>query len=239
MLQRLAIILLLVLQPSWISAQGYWVKKAFDQWSPEECQRLLQESPWTKSWTNTRVFIQPSSQAAAVSGREITPQITYVAQILSAVPIRQAIVQNTRLSKEYKKLTTQERQDIDANAASLLKDTFSDRIEIRVVYSTNALVYERALATYWLNRPLPLWSQDTFLITSTGKHPPAAVRREGDISSFVLVFPRTVDGHPLITTTDKKFSLVFDSPTIGLLAGESILLEYKLKDMVIHGIPVF
>jgi hypothetical protein len=176
MLRRLAIILLLVLQPSWIAAQDFWVKKNFDQWSLKECLRLLQDSPWTQSKTFTRVFIQSSAQAAAVPGREETPQITYAAQIWSAEPIRQAAVQKTRLSKEYKNLDAQKRQEIEANAASLLKDTFSDRIEIRVEYSTTAPAYEQSLAAYWQNRPSALWPQDTFLITSTGKHPPAQVQ---------------------------------------------------------------
>jgi len=239
MLRRWAIILLLVLHPSWLAAQGFWVEKNFDQWSLKECLRLLQDSPWTQSKTLTRVFIQSSAQAAAVPGREETPQITYAAQIWSAAPIRQAAVQKTRLSKEYKNLDAQKRQEIEANAASLLKDTFSDRIEMRVEYSTTAPAYEQSLAAYWQNRPSALWLQNTFLITSTGKHSPARVRNEGITGYFVLVFPRTVDGRPLISATDKGFSLDFYSPAIEVFPSEHILLEFKLKDMTIQGIPVF
>jgi len=239
MLRRWAVILLLVLHPSWLAAQGFWVEKNFDQWSLKECLRLLQDSPWTQSKTLTRVFIQSSAQAAAVPGREETPQITYAAQIWSAAPIRQAAVQKTRLSKEYKNLDAQKRQEIEANAASLLKDTFSDRIEIRVEYSTTAPAYEQSLAAYWQNRPSALWLQNTFLITSTGKHSPAQVRNEGLTGYFVLVFPRTVDGRPLISATDKGFSLDFYSPAIEVFPSEHILLEFKLKEMTIQGIPVF
>lgn len=239
MLRRLAVILLLILQPSWIAAQDFWVKKNFDQWSLKECLRLLQDSPWTQSKTLTRVFIQSSAQAAAVPGREETPQITYAAQIWSAEPIRQAAVQKTRLSREYKNLDAQKRREIEANAASLLKDTFSDRIEVRVEYSTTAPAYEQSLAAYWQNRPSALWPQNSFLITATGKHPPAQVRNEGLVGYFALVFPRTVNGRPLISATDKGFSLDFYSPAIGVFPSEHILLEFKLKDMTIQGIPVF
>jgi hypothetical protein len=239
MLRRSAVILMLVLQPSWIAAQDFWIKKNFDQWSLKECLRLLQDSPWTQSKTFTRVFIQSSAQAAAVPGREDTPQITYAAQIWSAAPIRQAAVQKTRLSKEYKNFDAQKRQELEANAASLLKDTFSDRIEIRVEYSTTAPIYEQSLAAYWQNRANALWPQDTFLITPTGKHPPAQARSEGLAGYFVLVFPRTVDGRPLISAADKGFSLDFYSPAVGVMPSEHILLEFKLKNMTIQGVPIF
>ncbi len=239
MLRRWAITFLLVLQPSWSAAQDFWVKRNFDQWSLEECLRLLRDSPWTKSVTFTRVFIQSSAQAAAVPGRDDTPQITYAAQIWSAAPIRQAAVQRTRLSKEYASLNEQMRQETEANAASLLKDAFSDRIEIRVEFSTTTPAYEQPLAAYWQNRPSAIWQQDTFLITATGKHPPAQVCKEGLAGYFVLVFARTVDGRPVIGATDKGFSLDFYSPAVGVLPTEHVLLDFRLKEMTIRGIPVF
>jgi len=240
MVRRSAIIVLLVLQPSWIAAQDFWVKKNFDQWSLDECQHLLRDSPWTKGKTFTNLFIRSGAQAAAVPGREDTPQITYVAKFWSAAPIRQATVQRTRLSKEFKRLAAEKRQEIETNAASILKDTFSNRIEIRVEYSTTAPAYEGSLASYWQSRPLGLWPQDTYLITSTGKHPPIAVHREGaEGGCFVLVFPRTEDGRPLVSAADKVISLSFVSPAIGVMPSEHVLLEFKLKDMAIQGIPVF
>ncbi len=239
MLRRCAITFLLVLQPAWSAAQDFWVKKNFDQWSLKECLRLLQDSPWTKSVTLTRVFIQSSAQPAAVMGRDDTPQITYAAQIWSAAPIRQAAVQKTRLSKEYASLNGAKRQETEANAVAILKEEFSDRIEIRVEYSTTTPAYEQLLAAYWQNRPSALWQQDTFLITGTGKHPPIQVRNEGLAGYFVLVFSRTVDGRPVIGAKDKGFSLDFYSPTIGVFPTEHVLLEFGLKQMTVQGIPVF
>ena len=119
MQRRWAIILLLVLQPSRIAAQDFWVKKNFDQWSLKECLRLLQDSPWTQSKTLTRVYIQSSAQAAAVPGREGTPQITYAAQIWSAAPIRQAAIQKARLSKEYKNFTRPDNMHVFAISSDI------------------------------------------------------------------------------------------------------------------------
>ncbi len=239
MLRRWAITFLLVLQPSWSSAQDFWIKKNFNQWSLKECLRLLQDSPWAKSVTLTRVFIQSSDGIAAIPGRDNTPQITYAAQIWSAAPIRQAAVQKTRLSKEFTSLNEPKRQETETNAAALLKESFSDRIEVRVEYSTTTPAYEQLLAAYWQKRPIAIWTQDTFLITGTGKHSPIQVHNAGLNGYFVLVFPRTIDGRPVIGATDKGFSLDFYSPAIEVFPTEHVLLEFRLKQMTIKGIPVF
>ncbi len=78
-------------------AQGFWANKEYQSWTLQDCQQLLKDSPWAGSYGIARVNMQVVGQPSAVAGREEAPTITYVAQLWSARPIRQAIVRKQQL----------------------------------------------------------------------------------------------------------------------------------------------
>ena len=86
--RMLAAILIAAVFPSTLVAEGFWVKKAYQEWSARECEKILNDSPWAKSRTMTAVFVQPQGQPSVVPGRDSIPQITYVARLWSALPVR-------------------------------------------------------------------------------------------------------------------------------------------------------
>ncbi len=233
--------LLTVLVPVSLYAEGFWVKKDFTQWSVRECAKLLNDSPWAKSQTITQIFIEEiGDNPGSVPNREHAPQITYVAQIWSAEPIRQAVVRQARLAPEFKKLSDPQRQAIEAQQARLLEQKFPDHIVVRVEYSTTVPAYERALASYWQTRPRGAWVQDTFLNSSSGRRSPVDVQVAGGGGGyFILAFAREVSGEPVITSKDKSFTLELQCPPIEKLPGQRLLMEFKLKDMAFKGSPAF
>ena len=226
--------------PLSLSAEGFWIKKDFTEWSVKECWKMLNDSPWAKSQTITEVFIEEIGEPGSVPSREHAPQITYLAQIWSAEPIRQAVVRQSRLGPEFNKLPAPQRQDIEAQQASLLEQKFPDRIVVRVEYSTTVPAYERALAQYWQSRPRGAWMQDTSLNASSGRHSPVDAQVAGGAGGyFILVFAREANGVPVIGLKDKSFAIELQCPAIEKLPSQRILMEFKSKDMAFKGTPAF
>ncbi len=237
---RVLVLFSMICFPLSLSAQGFWVKKDFNEWSARECGKMLSDSPWARGQTITRVFIEEVGNPSSVPSREHAPRITYVAQIWSAEPIRQAVVRQFRLGPEFDRLSASQRQSLEAKQASLLDEKFSDRIVVRVEYSTTVPAYERALSSYWQNRTQGAWMQDTFLNASSGRHSPVGVQVErGAGNFFVLAFPREIGGKPVIGPTDKSFIVELQAPEIETLPAQRILLEFRLKNMAIKGKVVF
>ena len=81
-----------------VTLSHYGVKKDYREWSARDCSKLLQNSPWSKMRTFTAILIQELSQPSAVPGREHAPQISYVAMLWSALPVRQAVVRQAQRS---------------------------------------------------------------------------------------------------------------------------------------------
>ncbi len=231
----------IILLPLSLSAEGFWARKDFTQWSPRECAKLLDNSPWAKSQTITEIFIEEiGDNPGSVPSREHAPQITYLAQIWSAEPIRQAVVRQVRLGPEFNRLSDPQRQALEAQQTALLEQKFPDHIVVRVEYSTTVPAYERALASYWQTRPRGAWEQDTFLSSSSVRRSPVDVQVTGGAGGyFVLVFARAVNGEPVIRPTDKSFTLELQCPPIEKLPGQRLLMEFKLKDMAFKGSPAF
>jgi hypothetical protein len=238
--RMLAAILIAAVLPSTLVAEGFWVKKAYQEWSARECEKILNDSPWAKSRTMTAVFVQPQGQPSVVPGRDSIPQITYVARLWSALPVRQAAVRRMQLDPEFSRMPDQVRKSAETRQTSVLGEKFPEHIVIRVEYSTTVTGYQRELAHYWQTRPAELWKQDVFLNTSSGRIAPVDIRvASGGGGSFELLFPREINGEPVVKPTDKSFNLDFQAPAIGAFPSERVLLEFKLKDMMMGGEPAF
>jgi len=238
--QRCITVALIVCGLAAAASAQFWVKEPFENWSREDCARMLSDSPWGKSHVVGRVFIQRAEEQAAVPGRDQTPQITYVVRLLSALPIRQAMVRLAQLDPNYAKLAPEQKQELDARRKSLLDKTYPDRIVIQIAYSTNALAYRSELTTLWQSQAEEVLKQEIRLITRRGRIPPARVfvapGAGGDIQ---IIFPRQLDGRPLVAPDDKNLGLEFQHPTIGVLSSERVFVEFKVKNLLVNNELVF
>lgn len=240
MRRHVAAILLLPVLAATVRAEGFWSKKDYTQWNARECSKLLEESPWAKARAFTAVFILEAGQPSPLPGRDQVPQISYVTQIWSALPLRQAALRRMQLDPAFLRLPVDRRQAEEARHSTLLAGTgFEDRILVRVLYSTSALALGRELAAYWQTQS-ESYKQKIFLSASTGRYSPLAIRTEqGAGGSIEIDFPRTADGRPVIMPSDKSFVVEFEAPDFGPIQGGRVLSEFKLKDMLINKAPVF
>jgi len=122
---------------------------------------------------------------------------------------------------------------------SLAGAGFEDRILVRVAFSTTALALGRELASYWQTQSEG-YKQKMFLSASSGRYSPLALRIESGAGGCIEIdFPRSVNGRPVIVPSDKSFVVEFEAPDFGPIQGGRVLSEFKLKDMMIGGAPIF
>lgn len=240
-LRRKSSVMLLALAVMATAAEAqFWAKKAYGEWSRQDCGKMLNDSPWAQSRTLGRVFIQRLEEEAEVPGRDQTPQITYTVRLLSAPPIRQAMVRLAQLNPEYAKLTPEQKAELDARHKKMMSDTFADRVVVQILFSTTALAYRSELASRWQAQAEEVLKQEMYLITARGRFPPARVFvGAGAGGEIQLIFPRMVGGRPVIEAGDKNVALEFQHPTVGVLTGERMYVEFKVKNMVVNNALLF
>ena len=218
----------------------FWAKQTYENWSRRDCEELLNDSPWAKSRIIEKVILQQIHEEATVPGRETSAQITYVARLLSARTVRQAMVRRARLDPNYAKLTPEQKQELDARHQSLIEKSFDDRVVFQIEYATTAPAYRSELVARWQARSEEQLKLEIYLVTSRGRIPAARVIVAGGGGGDIqVIFPRVVDARPVIQPGDKSFALEFPHPTVGVLTAERVFLEFKVKNMLLNNELVF
>jgi hypothetical protein len=253
----------------------FWNKKDYHKWSANDCRKILSDSPWTKNQSFSSVQMLSGSQntsAAAGSavtsaedpenpqgtsngqfsapGRQPVMDISYTAQIFSALPVREAQVRLDQIAMHYDRMTAAQKQAFDESAARFLAVQFPKTIVIRVNYSTNVGYWQAALESQWQLENTAKLRSSTYLAVG-GTTVPLLNYRFAPVKehAFFLVFPRTVNGEPLlnasrksltlqITSAQLQFSNSFDSS--GSLTAQppdvkNIVITFNVKKMAYHG----
>jgi hypothetical protein len=221
-------------------AADFWESKQFDKWSQKECSKLLQDSPWAKDFLLIDSGLQQSTQASD-DGKQF--QITYQMQFRSARPVRQALVRQMQIAQKYDSLGPEQKQQFDQNAKAFLDANYADAIIVYVTYEANSQTKARELDTHWKSQTTDLLKNTVFLRNSRGEQAALAQfnAAQGSERSFQFIFPRQVNGKPLVEPEDKYLQLEFAYPVISIPGGYGTLgdgkgfLEFKPKKMVFQG----
>ncbi len=253
----------------------FWNKKDYHKWSAGECREILSDSPWTKNLSFSSVQMLNGAQntsAAAASeassaedpenpagqsdgqfsapGRQPLMNISYTAQIFSALPVREAQVRLDQIAMHYDRMNAAQKQAFDESAANFLAVQFSKTIVIRVNYSTNVGYWQAALESQWQLENTAKLRNSTYLAVG-GNTVPLLSYRFAPVKehAFFLVFPRTVNGEPLLGAGRKSLTLQIISPQLqfsntfdssGSLTAQppnstNIVLTFAVKKMKYHG----
>ncbi len=258
MTRRMAIVALAALAVAGVArAEDFWVKKEWKSWSANECKKLLEDSPWARKWGRSEVREVPFGRPTSGTGRESEPEIHYVVQLRSALPVRQAVVRMAQIDTKYDQLNPQQKKQFDDNAARYLGQSY-DTIVVHVLYGSNVQLYEREMARVWQGYPEGTVPQDATLINARGQRVPAMrlVSKPGGAYEFELIFPRLVNNVPFVQPDDKSVSVEFSHPDLTstrpssteasmqggtgeILKSVRIYLEFKLEKMQFGGAPAF
>lgn len=243
MKKRRSFLLLGLLLGCLAASQGteFWDKKEYREWSERECRKLLEDSPWARTYTLSRVLIEPLQTPSTERAREPHPQITYHVQFWSALPIRQALVRLQQIQQKYDRMTPAEQQAFDQQAEKFLAARFPDTVVLHVAYGSNVQVDDRELARHWQIQTTETLKNFVFLINSGGDKVPLLryVSGGGARREFQLIFPREYEGRPLVGPEDKSLKLEFIHPRIGEQSESRVLIEFKVKKMLMRGAVVY
>jgi hypothetical protein len=212
-------------------AQGPWAKKDWTQWSKDDCKKVLEDSPWAQRWSqsNSKVAnFATRTQGTEGVGSESELTVYYVVQLRSARPIREAVVRQTLIANQYDKLSDEKKEAMRKQAEGFVNRSYDDVVVVHVIYGSNVQEYNRDLTAWWQTHyPEGVAPQEAFLHGPKGQKvgPLRMVSPRGGAQEFELIFPRMVDGRPIVEPGDKTIGVEFHSPALngqGATEGSSI-----------------
>jgi len=234
------------------AAQGFWDKKEWKKWSADECKKMMEDSPWAQKWTQEfdqtaqfSTYNQSTGRGTgggAGTGDEAHLRMWYIVEFRSAQPIREAVARQAQIQMKYDSMDEKQRAAVDQQTEKYVNAIYPDVVVVHVLYGSNVPVYERQLATFWQNNfPPGVVPQEAFLDLSTGKKviPIRMVSPRTGADEFELIFPRVVDGQPLLTDDSKVLGIEFQAPTIGKIPGDRVHIEFKTSKMRFNGAVVY
>lgn len=230
-----ALLLFVALALPVVLAAEFWSKKPYQNWSADETQRMLEESPWATTLTLGGIRSVESTMGVP-TGRssegemETDPSISYTLQFRSALPIREAQVRSMQFGSHYDKMTQAQKAAFDTSAEKFLAVTFPDRIIVAITFHTNVGDYESQLRNYWASQSLAKLSMSVFLNTNRDRLSLMAYSFKDD--TFQLSFPRPKQIDP-----DEKIGVEFVHPRTNAVGQQRILQEFPVKKMLVNGQP--
>jgi hypothetical protein len=226
-------------------AEDFWVTKPYQQWSKQETEKMLKDSPWAQHITLSEVVgnmsgINMSASGAggtvtgagavarnAEAGHATLPIIIYTAQVRSAKPVREAVVRDRQLQQKYDKMSAEQKAALDAKTNSYLQAPQED-IVLYVTYESNA--YNDLLRRYWTQQTYDLLKNSVQLKLGKGWLQPTSYAVTN--GAFQFTFDRTAD-----LPRDRNIVFQFDHPPIGAIQGQRVVIEFKADKMQLEGAP--
>jgi hypothetical protein len=256
------VLVVLVIAVLTVRAEDFWIKKPWNQWSKDECNKILTDSPWSRKWSKASVTVSAalpgsSGQSSEGAGGEKSPEVFYYVQLRSSLPVREAVVRQQQI-QGYAKLNDAQKKEFDAKAESLFNNSYDDVILVHVDYGSNVQTFEREMAVYWKNIREDSIPVDFYLINERGDRltPARFVSPKNGTYAFDLVFPRLKNNEPVVRQGDKQLEIQFINPavgtqsqatsgaggsataldpSIGVFGRERVLIQFKLDKMMVNG----
>lgn len=198
-----------------------WSTKDWHQWTERDCDTILTSSPWAKT-------LSIGNDLSSYTRHE---RVSYTVQLISALPIRQALARQRQIEIHYDQMDLEKRQATNQTATPEIVETYDDRIVVRV---TIDLVDIRRPTAEEVSKYSPRWP---WIVFPTGRslHPRDIPGNHlNSRGQWVLdsTFQRLRGGQPLIDPKDKKIRIEFLSPTG---TAPFLVFEFDLRKMVYAG----
>jgi hypothetical protein len=204
------------------------------KWSLSKAVEMLNDSPWARHETFTRVI---EGVGSGVSGEKEIFDTFYV-RFLSARPIREAIARIQQLEYGYDKLGEEARQRFDVLVDRGLQLDVERWIVISVGFRSNDPNEESTTRRFLEKMTAETLRNKAFLSTEQFSQIPIAAYfppRE-DAVGAKFIFPRVIDGVPVVSKAAKRIAFeLLEVPG----AEPRLRASFAVKDMVINGELVF
>jgi len=241
-----AVILVMSLAVVALHADDFWVKKKWQDWSKDDCNKMLRDSPWSRKWSQSLSNNGPglpstTGGANAGTAGDAVNEIDYYAQIRSALPLREAIVRQFQIGAKYDKMTPEQKKSFDAQADAILNRDYSSAIVVHFVYETSARTFAERLSEYWQTIPTDAPPPAVYLINQRGDHirPERYIAPRAGGYEFEMIFPRVVNNEPVVREGDKTIEVQFQEPVIYTFPSDLANFEFRIDKMTWDGKPAF
>jgi hypothetical protein len=229
------------------SAEDFWTKKEWHDWSKSDCNKMLQNSPWAKTVNvdnenRNGALPSVSTDVGMGAGSSLSSkgagQISYYIELRSATPIRLALIRLEQIQQKYEKKSDAEKQEFDKSVDAKFGAANGNQIAVRVSYFSQSPELARTLADYWNAIPANSYPPDAALVTEQGLQVTpidyAAAKGTGE---FLMVFPRENNGKLLIADGAKSIKIQFSTPTYGDFPAHLVSAEFRLDQLLWQGKP--
>ncbi|RPJ56368.1 MAG: hypothetical protein EHM23_23760 [Acidobacteria bacterium] len=200
-------------------------EKDFHSWSLEEALSILNDSPWAREQTATRVV---GGIGSGIAGEKEIYERFYV-RLLSARPIREAYARADRLISNT--------ESVDPTAAKSAKDSLdldtSDWIVVAVAFRSNDMSREQEVKRELQTQTTETMKTRAYL--STARFPQVRIMaffpalEDGVGAKFV--FPRKINGEAVVTAGDQN--LIFELEMPGDMP--DVRTTFKVREMMVKG----
>ena len=178
-----------------------WVAKDWTTWTAEDCRAVLVSSPWV--------------QSVSVGG-DYGPVLDTSVRIVSALPIRQALLRQKQLDKNYDKMNAAKKQEFDQEHATDLSDPGEDKIIVEISNDSVWSPYASDIpGNVYIDEKAAPMAQAAIQRSDGVLVPPISTKvvKNGEYENDCqYVFPGIVDGKPIFTSSDTSFSIVMGGP---------------------------
>ena len=235
--RRFAVIALIAGAALVAGARDRWSSKPWQKWSVDDCKNMLENSPWAQTWSASTEEVLTMGQSSGGTGREQEPTIYYHVQLRSALPVREAVARELEIVNKYDKMDPAKKKMIDASVSRYRSRNYDDSIVVHLEYGSNVEIYQRDLMQAWQALPSGAVPINTYLIVDNGQKviPQRMEVAQGAEGAVEFIFPRLVNGKPLISQLSKSFALQFMSPAIGPFVAQRAYIEYHPQKMSFDG----
>ena len=205
-----------------------WEKKPYQQWSKNDVDKLLTDSPWAQQHTQRLSRGGDAGQDATITVR-----------LRSALPIRQGTIRQMQIQAKYEKMSDAERAAFDAKTKPILdcpscKDTYAVALNGRSEVNTS---YDPVFGRF-RDATTDQLKEYVFLENDRGERRPVVgfIQPAALGADAVFIFARRDgSGKPLLTVDNKKLTLRFGEATITSL----FTFEFDVRKMVMDGQVAF
>jgi len=215
-----------------VNAHAQKKYKPWTEWSEKDAQKILDDSPWGQTQTDTdtsEMFYSPTTQAntsnsSSRSERGALNQATnlnYRIRLLSARPIRQAFA---------RVVTSKDPKMADSMKAFVERD-FAEYIVVTVTFDSPDRRASGPVMQILNSANLGILQNNTYLEASGGKRVFLSRYQapSDDGLGAKFIFSRTKDGEPFITPETSEFRFYSELKPIKLN------MRFKTKEMVYDG----
>lgn len=187
------------------SATSWTTLSPFHQWPLDRTVKLLNDSPWARQETYTRVL---QGVGSGISGEKEIYNTFYV-RFLSARPVREAYARIQQIQHGYDKMPEEKRRQFEQTQFPKLNMDVSQWIVLSVSFRSNDPNEESTLRHFFQSETVETLKAKAFLSTSSFPQVELSAyypQQEESIGAK-FVFRREINGIPVISKDCRKVTL--------------------------------